>query len=105
MKAVLNLKSYPLREGNAEPLSREATNANPRQLPMPRTVTLPALWGESSGFADEVKSPRRSRAVARALDVQRQSLVWPVTASARGGSFFARPGTCRASSAAPLAVP
>ena len=27
----------------AEPLSRVVTNANPRQLPMPRTVTLPAM--------------------------------------------------------------
>ena len=39
------------------------------------------------------------------MDVQRQSLVWPVTASARPGSFLARVGTCRASPAAPLAVP
>jgi len=51
------------------------------------------------------KRPRRSRAVARALVVQRQSLVWPVTSSARSGSFFARPGTCRASPAAPLGLP
>ena len=36
---------------------------------------------------------------------QRRSLVWPVTASARGGSFLARPGTRRASPAAPLGVP
>ena len=33
-----------------------------------------------------IKSPRRHRASARAVVVQRQSLVWPVTASARGGS-------------------
>ena len=73
-------------------------NANPGSTPMNRTVTLPALWGESSGFADKVKSPRRHRASARALVAQRQSLVWPVTSSAR-------PGTCRASPAAPLGVP
>lgn len=46
-----------------------------------------------------------SRASARAVDVQRRSLVWPVTSSARGGSFLARPGTCRAGPAAPLGVP
>jgi len=53
----------------------------------------------------EWKRPRRHRAVARALVVQRQSLGWPVTSSARGGSFLARPGTCRAVPAAPLGVP
>jgi hypothetical protein len=30
---------------NAEPLPRVATNANPRQLPMNRSVTLPADGG------------------------------------------------------------
>ena len=35
----------------------------------------------------------------------RRSLVWPVTASARGRSFLADPGTCRAGPAAPLGVP
>jgi hypothetical protein len=43
-------------------------------------------------------------AFTRAVVVQRQSLVWPGTSSARGGSFLARPGTCRASPAAPLAL-
>ena len=71
---------------------------------MGRTVTPPAD-GAECGFAVESKSPRRSRAVARALVVQRRSLVWPVTASARPGSFLARPGTCRAGPAAPLGVP
>jgi hypothetical protein len=53
----------------------------------------------------ESKRPRRHRAVARALVVQRRSLVWPVTASAQGRSFLADPGTCRAGPAAPLGVP
>jgi len=104
MKAVLSLKSYPLRDGNAEPLSREATNANPGSTPMNRTVTLPAM-GRIERLRRGIKSPRRHRASARAVDVQRQSLVWPVTSSARPGSFLARVGTCRASPAAPLGVP
>jgi len=72
---------------------------------MNRSVTPPANGAKECGFADQIKSPRRSRAVARALVVQRRSLVWPVTSSARGGSFLARPGTCRAGPAAPLGVP
>jgi len=71
---------------------------------MPRSVTPPAD-GAECGFADQIESPRRSRGVARALVVQRRSLVRPVTSSARPGSFFARVGTCRASPAAPLGVP
>jgi len=61
--------------------------------------------GRSAASPIESKSPRRSRAVARALVAQRRSLVWPVTASARPGSFLARVGTCRAGPAAPLGVP
>jgi len=72
---------------------------------MNRSVTPPANGGGVRLAPMDRKRPRRSRAVARALDVQRQSLVWPVTASARGGSFLADPGTCRASPAASLAVP
>ena len=72
---------------------------------MNRSVTPPADGAKECGFADQIESPRRSRAVARALVVQRRSLVWPVTSSARGGSFLARPGTCRAGPAAPLGVP
>ena len=68
---------------NAEPLSRAATNANPRQLPMNRSVTPPANGGGVRLAPMDRKRPRRSRAVASALDVQRQSLVWPVTSSAR----------------------
>jgi len=71
---------------------------------MNRVVTPPAD-GAECGFAGQTQSPRRSRAVARALVVQRRSLVWPVTASARPGSFLAWVGTCRAGPAAPLAVP
>ena len=52
----------------------------------------------------ERESPRRHRASARALVAQRQSLVWPVTASARGRSFLADPGTCRAGPATPMGV-
>jgi len=66
-----------------------ATAANPRQPRMPRSVTPPAD-GAECGFADRMETPRRSRAVARALVVQRRSLVWPVTASARGRSFQGR---------------
>jgi hypothetical protein len=72
---------------------------------MNRTVTLPADGANRAASPMKSKSPRRHRASARAVVVQRQSLVWPVTSSARGGSFLARPGTCRASPAAPLAVP
>lgn len=61
--------------------------------------------GAECGCADGWKRPRRHRAVARALVAQRRSLVWPVTASARGRSFLADPGTCRAGPAAPLGVP
>jgi len=72
---------------------------------MNRSVTPPADGGGVRLAPMDRKRPRRSRAVAIALDVQRQSLVWPVTASARGRSFLADPGTCRASPAAPLGVP
>lgn len=50
-------------------------------------------------------APGIRHAVARAVVVQRRSLVWPVTSSARGRSFLTGPGTCRASPAAPLGVP
>ncbi len=63
------------------------------------------MGAESAASPMEWKRPRRSRAVARALVAQRQSLVWPVTSSARPGSFLARVGTCRAGPAAPLGVP
>jgi hypothetical protein len=72
---------------------------------MNRSVTLPADGGGVRLAPVEWKRPRRHRAVARALVVQRRSLVWPVTASARGRSFLADPGTCRAGPAAPLGVP
>ena len=72
---------------------------------MRRSVTPPADGGGVRIAPVELKCPRRCRAVARALYAQRRSLVWPVTASARGGSFLARPGTCLASPAAPLGVP
>ena len=39
---------------------------------MPRSVTPPAD-GAECGFAGQTQSPRRSRAVARALVVQRRS--------------------------------
>jgi hypothetical protein len=63
------------------------------------------MGAESAASPMEWKRPRRSRAVARALVAQRQSLVWPVTSSARPGSFLARVGTCRAGPAALLGVP
>ena len=72
---------------------------------MSRSVTLPADGGGVRLAPVEWKRPRRHRAVARALVVQRRSLVWPVTSSARGGSFLAHPGTCRAGPAASLGVP
>jgi hypothetical protein len=97
--------SWPYPESNVLALSRVATSANPRQPPMNRSVTLPADGGGVRLAPVEWKRPRRHRAVARALVVQRRSLVWPVTSSARGGSFLARPGTCRAGPAAPLGVP
>jgi hypothetical protein len=54
---------------------------NPPQPPMNRTVTLPADGGGVWLALVESKSPRRHSASARALEVQPQSLVWPVTAS------------------------
>ena len=80
---------------------------------MNRSVTLPADGGGVSRQAGiGWKRPRRHRAVARAVVVQRRSLVWPVTSFARGGfplrgtaSQLADPGTCRAVPAAPLGVP
>src|SRR5690606_34195232 len=63
------------------------------------------LYGREVGFTISSKPPRRHRASARAVTFGWQSLVWPGTSSARGGSFLARPGTCRASPAAPLGVP
>jgi hypothetical protein len=106
MKRGTNMvMSWPYPESNVLALSRVATSANPRQPPMNRSVTLPADGGGVRLAPVEWKRPRRHRAVARALVVQRRSLVWPVTSSARRGSFLARPGTCRAGPAASLGVP
>ena len=68
---------------------RAACCSLPRSLPTAGGVTPPAD-GAECGFAGQTQSPRRSRAVARALVVQRRPLVWPVTASARGRSFQGR---------------
>jgi hypothetical protein len=65
--------SWPYPESNVLALSRVATSANPRQPPMNRSVTLPADGGGVRLAPVEWKRPRRHRAVARALVVQRRS--------------------------------
>jgi len=90
------LNSNAVTCGHAEPLSRKSTSANPR-------CNADAPF--SHGPCWSLRLPGTSRAFTRSVVVQRRSLVWPVTSSARGGSFLARPGTCRASPAAPLGVP
>jgi len=65
------------------PLARDATNANPwASTPMNRSVMPDAV----------AIAPGIRHAVTRALDVQRQSLVWPVTASARGRTLRSERG-------------
>ena len=69
---------------NAEPLSRVATSANPRQLPMNRSVTLPADEPKSqplalavpTHFRTEVQSSSRKSAYDHKPTDHRRELTW-----------------------------
>ena len=72
---------------------------------MNRSVTPPANGGEVRLRRLNGNAPAGVAPSLAPWTFGRRSLVWPVTASARGRSFLADLGTCRAGPAAPLGVP